>query len=104
MSRGGLFAAQQSFHFFPRAGVGDVGFGQAGAAGLQDAVAQHVEAQRAVGVGRNDDRNAALAAGGAVDVVQIEPRWVAVQFQKFAVFLARPRTRLPDRLRTVCGD
>ncbi len=63
--------------------------GQAGAAGLQDAVAQHVEAVDAVGVGRDHDRNAVLAGGGAGDVVQVEPRGIGVQLQQLAVLARR---------------
>ena len=57
--------------------VGHVVLRQARAAGLQDAVAQHVQAVGAVGVGGDDDRNAVALGRGAGHVVQVEPAGLA---------------------------
>jgi len=58
--------------------VGHMGGGEPAAAGLPNAVTQHVEALCTVGVGADDDRDAMATGGGAVDIVQIESGRVGV--------------------------
>lgn len=79
-------AANQFLHLCPRSSVRDVGFGETGAAGLEDAVTEDVQAVRGVGVGVNDDGDAVLLGGGTVNVVEIETGGIGVEFEQLAMF------------------
>lgn len=67
--RGLSYVSHEFLEFFPRARVRHVGGGESAAAGLNDAVAHHVEARGAVRVGADDDRHAVALCRCAVQVV-----------------------------------
>ncbi len=74
-----------SIRSWPRPCVGDVRGREAAAAGLEDAVAEDVEAARAVGVAADDDGDAVALGGGASHVVQIEAGRVSVDLHELSV-------------------
>ena len=81
----GMFTPEQGSQFRPATGIGDVLTREAGTTGLENPVRHDLEPIDMMGIGIDHDGNSPVAGRGTLDIIQVQPHRVGVQFQHFSV-------------------